>query len=231
VLGTGIGGTGAATVARPASAGLRPPGKQSTPIERIVEFLKISLTLLCDTRNEQQSEGFPRGEPPCHLRSSMSRLRFHRSKPSYVGLTQQNAKRSSTCPATRSRSVWPGHIDIPNPPPATRTLARRADAREDSGVLIVCATKKLLARLGSPTLQDGEHSTTLLGQWYATALPWRPQVALLVNEPTLLPVLMPLAPAATLLARIPGRSPPSWPPTASHSQSSTTSCRACASTA
>ena len=30
-----------------------------------------------------------------------------------------------------------------------------------------------------------------------------PQVALLVNEPTLLPVLMPLAPAATLPARIP----------------------------
>jgi hypothetical protein len=72
-------------------------------------------------------------------------------------------------------------------------------------VLILRATKKLLTRLGSPTLQEGEHSTTLLGQWYATALPWRPQVALLVNEPTLLPVLMPLAPAATLPARIPGQ--------------------------
>ncbi|MCW2889616.1 MAG: hypothetical protein JWL58_6478 [Streptosporangiaceae bacterium] len=32
---------------------------------------------------------------------------------------------------------------------------------------------------------------------------WKPQVALFVNEPTLLPVLMPLAPAATLLARFP----------------------------
>ena len=30
---------------------------------------------------------------------------------------------------------------------------------------------------------------------------WRPQVALLINEPTLLPVLMPLTPAATLPAR------------------------------
>jgi hypothetical protein len=30
---------------------------------------------------------------------------------------------------------------------------------------------------------------------------WKPQVALLVNEPNLLPVLMPLAPAATLPAR------------------------------
>jgi hypothetical protein len=43
----------------------------------------------------------------------------------------------------------------------------------------------------------------LLGQWYATALFWKPQVALFVNEPTLLPVLMPLAPAATLPARFP----------------------------
>ena len=30
---------------------------------------------------------------------------------------------------------------------------------------------------------------------------WKPHVALFVSEPTLLPVLMPLAPAATLLAR------------------------------
>ena len=42
-----------------------------------------------------------------------------------------------------------------------------------------------------------------MGQWYATAVFWKPQVALFVNEPTLLPVLMPLAPAATLLARFP----------------------------
>jgi hypothetical protein len=49
-------------------------------------------------------------------------------------------------------------------------------------VLIVRATKKLLQRIGPPTLREGEHSSTLLGQWYATALPWRPQVALLVNE-------------------------------------------------
>jgi hypothetical protein len=70
-------------------------------------------------------------------------------------------------------------------------------------VLIVRATKKLLDRIGPPNLDEGEQSTTLLGQWYATALFWKPQVALFVNEPTLLPVLMPLAPAATLLARFP----------------------------
>ncbi|MGH3914321.1 MAG: DUF6933 domain-containing protein [Pseudonocardiaceae bacterium] len=64
------------------------------------------------------------------------------------------------------------------------------------------ATQKLLHRVGPPTLQDGEQSTTLLGEWYATALFWKPQVALLVNETTLLPVLMPLAPAGTLSTRI-----------------------------
>jgi hypothetical protein len=32
----------------------------------------------------------------------------------------------------------------------------------------------------------------MLGSWYATVLLWKPQVALLVNEKTLLPVLMPL---------------------------------------
>jgi hypothetical protein len=69
-------------------------------------------------------------------------------------------------------------------------------------MLIVRATQKLLQRVGPPNLQDGEQSTTLLGEWYATALFWKPQVALLVNETTLLPVLMPLAPAATLLIRI-----------------------------
>jgi hypothetical protein len=70
-------------------------------------------------------------------------------------------------------------------------------------VLIVRATKKLRQRLGSATPHDGEASTTLLGEWYATALPWRPQqLILLVNERTLLPVLMPLAPSATAPSRI-----------------------------
>jgi Domain of unknown function (DUF6933) len=74
---------------------------------------------------------------------------------------------------------------------------------QDGRVLIVRATKKLLDRIGPPNLGEREQSTTLMGQWYATAMFWKPQVALFVNEPTLLPVLMPLAPAATLLARFP----------------------------
>ena len=70
-------------------------------------------------------------------------------------------------------------------------------------MLIVRATKKLRQRLSSGPPQDGEESTTLLGEWYATLLPWRPrQLILLVNEQTLLPVLMPLAPAASAPSRI-----------------------------
>lgn len=57
---------------------------------------------------------------------------------------------------------------------------------------------------GHPSSSRGGSSTGLLGDWYATYLPWRPrQVALLVNEHILLPLLMPLAPAATLLDRFP----------------------------
>jgi len=42
----------------------------------------------------------------------------------------------------------------------------------------------------------------MLGNWYATVLFWKPQVALLINERTLLPVMLPLAPADSLLERI-----------------------------
>lgn len=45
----------------------------------------------------------------------------------------------------------------------------------------------------------------MLGRWYATALLWRPQLALFVHDTTLLPVLMPLAPAAMALDRFPER--------------------------
>lgn len=70
-------------------------------------------------------------------------------------------------------------------------------------MVLVHATRKLLQRLGPP-VSDDPSPTGLLGDWYATYLPWRPrQVALLVNEHTLLPMLMPLAPAATLLDRFP----------------------------
>jgi hypothetical protein len=65
-------------------------------------------------------------------------------------------------------------------------------------------TKKLLDRIKPEISLSGE-SDTLLGNWYATVLFCKPQVALLVSEHTLLPVLMPLAPAATLARRFPSQ--------------------------
>ena len=70
-------------------------------------------------------------------------------------------------------------------------------------MLVVRGTKKLRDRVRATPAGDSDVSTTLLGDWFATALFWKPQVALLVNERTLLPVYMPLAPAATLLDRVP----------------------------
>lgn len=64
------------------------------------------------------------------------------------------------------------------------------------------ATKKLLRLAGPSTAADEDRGTTSLGPWYATALFWRPRIVLLVNESTLLPVLLPLAPASTLASRI-----------------------------
>ena len=63
-------------------------------------------------------------------------------------------------------------------------------------------TKKLLDRI-HPKVESQTQATTGLGNWYATALFWKPQMALLVNERTLLPVMMPLAPSATLAQRFP----------------------------
>jgi hypothetical protein len=70
-------------------------------------------------------------------------------------------------------------------------------------LLIVHATKKLRDRLKTAPEAQSESCTGALGPWYATALFWRPQMALFVNEMTLLPVLVPLAPAATVIERFP----------------------------
>jgi hypothetical protein len=71
-------------------------------------------------------------------------------------------------------------------------------------VLVLRGTKKLRDRLQKATVAGpDDRSTTELGDWFANALFWRPQVALLVNSRTLLPVFMELAPAATLLQRAP----------------------------
>jgi hypothetical protein len=71
------------------------------------------------------------------------------------------------------------------------------------GVFVVHATQKLRARLPRQALDPDARSSTALGAWYATAVFWKPQVALFVNEQTLLPVFLPLAPAAALITRFP----------------------------
>ncbi len=68
----------------------------------------------------------------------------------------------------------------------------------ESGGASGCDTNHVLDLIGG-----NAGSTTSLGSWYATVLFWRPQVPLFVNEATLLPVLVPLAPASSLLARFP----------------------------
>jgi hypothetical protein len=68
-------------------------------------------------------------------------------------------------------------------------------------MVILHCTNKLLKRIGRPDPALHCTSTTALGSWYATALFWRPQVALFVNEITLLPLFVPLAPASTLVSR------------------------------
>lgn len=70
-------------------------------------------------------------------------------------------------------------------------------------VYSIHAAKKLLDRVKISAVEPVGEPSTMLGNWYANALFWKPQVSLLVNEKTLLPVFMPLAPAATLMKRFP----------------------------
>ncbi len=60
-------------------------------------------------------------------------------------------------------------------------------------VFVVNGTQRFLECVGTPVAPPVD-GTTLLGPWYATAARWRPQTALFVNEATLLPVFLPLAP-------------------------------------
>ncbi len=66
----------------------------------------------------------------------------------------------------------------------------------------VRGTKKFLDRVGRP-MTEPPTSSTVLGDWYANVLFWRPQVALFVNAATFVPVLMPLAPATGVVSRFP----------------------------
>ena len=82
--------------------------------------------------------------------------------------------------------------------------SQRDDSRGNMAcVYTVHATKKLLDRLKEPVEVPVVEPTTKLGNWYAKPLFWKPQVALFINETTFLSVLVPLAPASTLLRRFP----------------------------
>jgi hypothetical protein len=71
-------------------------------------------------------------------------------------------------------------------------------------MLVVRGTKKLRDRIrAAPTAGPLDTSTTLLGDWFGTALFWKPQVAMFVNSRTFIPVFMPLAPAGSVLDRLP----------------------------
>lgn len=53
--------------------------------------------------------------------------------------------------------------------------------------------QKYRERLRRPLAVTKRPSTTILGDCYGTVLFWKPQLALLVNERTLMPILLPLA--------------------------------------
>ena len=70
-------------------------------------------------------------------------------------------------------------------------------------MIVIHGTRAFRDRVPGPAVTPGETSTTVLGAWYASVLRWRRPAALFVNERTLLPLVMPLAPARTLLTRFP----------------------------
>jgi len=111
----------------------------------------------------------------------LSRSQFERLNDGYVG---------GSCHFFRDASSFGGRV-------GRRTLSYAA-------MFHLRCTKKLLDRIKPEIVAPGP-SDTALDSWYATAIFWKPQVAVLVSERTLLPVLMPLAPAATLARRFPAQ--------------------------
>jgi len=69
-------------------------------------------------------------------------------------------------------------------------------------VLVVRGTKKFLDRVGPPAASVAAPADGL-GDWYANVWFWRPQVAIFVEERSLLPVIVPFAPASSVIDRFP----------------------------
>ena len=74
--------------------------------------------------------------------------------------------------------------------------------RQTRAVMVVRGTKRFLDRVGRPEGSEAQ-SSSALGDWYANVWFWRPQVALFVSERTLVPVIVPLAPASSVITRFP----------------------------
>lgn len=100
------------------------------------------------------------------------------------------------------------HIDHPHrhdPNPGRRRSALPTWPGADTeGVFTVHGTKKFLDRVSDNPIpaSDLQPATTILGGWYATVLFWKQHVTLFVNEPTRLPLFVPLAPARTVTTRL-----------------------------
>ncbi|MFV0306238.1 MAG: DUF6933 domain-containing protein [Desertimonas sp.] len=70
-------------------------------------------------------------------------------------------------------------------------------------MFVVRGTKKLLDRVKQRPAPVAGVGPSMMGEWYATLAGGRPQTVVFVNETTLLPVLVPIAPGSSLLARFP----------------------------
>lgn len=68
-------------------------------------------------------------------------------------------------------------------------------------VLLVRGTADFRKRIRGPAVTPGDEPTGRLGEWFANVRLWRPHLAIFVHRQTYLPVLVPLAPASSVVGR------------------------------
>lgn len=111
--------------------------------------------------------------------------------------------------ASSQRRASDGTVDrlvaLPTRRASVRTLASEAWALRHNitigDALFVVMARHLHDRVREEPDSVATRSSNALGAWYATVLFWNQRLALFVNETTLLPVFVPLAPAATVIDR------------------------------
>ena len=69
-------------------------------------------------------------------------------------------------------------------------------------MIVVPGTRAFRDLVAGPAAGPDDTSTTVPRAWYATVLLWRRPVALFVNDRTLLPLVMPLAPAKRVSGKV-----------------------------